>query len=141
MGITTQMAHTMPSLLTLPLLCAAGAAAVFTNVSTFDQLQSAIGNCNSDVELRITNSITIASTLQVDYGCNLFLLGAGDAIALDGDNNVRIMSIGRGVKLLAANLIFWNSASDNDFPITDGGAVYADVGSTANFENCIFTGN
>merc|ERR1711935_1023264 len=128
--------HTMRYLLTLPLLCAASAAAM-TTVSDFKQLQSVIDACDSRLYVTITNDIIIESPLVLDNaGCQLRLFGADNGIALDGGNRGQIMSIGNQASMSANNLIFRNAKA---FGIW-GAAMYVKNGM-AYFGNCTFAGN
>merc|ERR1711892_725850 len=138
--------ETMRSLLTLPLLWAAGAAADFVSVSTFNELKSKVQACDgTTLELRITSDIIVTEKLILSNACALTLSGVNSAsgkVALDGAGKTGILMAMGGANLVAENMRFINGFNYG------GGAV--DILSEwtpgapqtkALFKHCEFTNN
>merc|ERR1712021_108025 len=138
--------ETMRSLLTLPLLWAAGAAADFVSVSTFNELKSKVEACDgTTLELRITSDIIVTEMLMLSNACALTLSGVNSAsgkVALDGAGKTGILMAMGGANLVAENMRFINGFNYG------GGAV--DILSEwtpgapqtkALFKHCEFTNN
>merc|ERR1711892_808733 len=104
--------ETMRSLLTLPLLWAAGAAADFVSVSTFNELKSKVQACDgTTLELRITSDIIVTEKLILSNACALTLSGVNSAsgkVALDGAGKTGILNAYQGASLVAENIRFIN---------------------------------
>ena len=104
--------QTMRSLLTLPLLWAAGAAADFVSVSTFNELKSKVQACDgTTLELRITSDIIVTEMLMLSNACALTLSGVDSAngkVALDGAGKTGILMAMGGANLVAENIRFIN---------------------------------
>ena len=104
--------QTMRSLLTLPLLWAAGAAADFVSVSTFNELKSKVQACDgTTLELRITSDIIVTEKLILSNACALTLSGVNSAsgkVALDGAGKTGILMAMGGANLVAENIRFIN---------------------------------
>merc|ERR1711935_807178 len=138
--------ETMRSLLTLPLLWAAGAAADFVSVSTFNELKSKVQACDgTTLELRITSDIIVTERLMLSNACALTLSGVNSAsgkVALDGAGKTGILMAMGGANLVAENMRFINGFN------YWGGAVemYSDWApgapqTKALFKHCEFTNN
>merc|ERR1711892_139514 len=138
--------ETMRSLLTLPLIWAAGAAADFVSVSTFNELKSKVEACDgTTLELRITSDIIVTEMLMLRNACALTLSGVNSAsgkVALDGAGKTSILMALGGANLVAENMRFINGFS------SWGGAIdiIADwmpgaPHTKALFKHCEFTNN
>jgi len=139
--------ETMRSLLTLPLLWAAGTAADFVSVSTFNELKSKVQACDgTTLELRITSDIIVTEKLILSNACALTLSGVNSAsgkVALDGAGKTGILMAMGGASLVAENIRFING-----YDYYGGGAVeiYSEwtPGAPQNkalFKHCEFTNN
>merc|ERR1712086_1200366 len=130
--------ETMRSLLTLPLLWAAGTAADFVSVSTFNELKSKVEACDgTTLELRITSDIIVTEKLFLSNACALTLFGVNSAngkVALDGAGKTGILMAMGGASLVAENIRFING-----YDYYGGGAVM--TSGHCFFESCKFTDN
>merc|ERR1712106_151677 len=147
MGTPSPPNETMRSLLTLPLIWAAGAAADFVSVSTFNELKSKVQACDgTTLELRITSDIIVTEMLFLSNACALTLSGVDSAngkVALDGAGKTGILMAMGGANLVAENIRFING-----YDYYGGGAVeiYSEwtPGAPQNkalFKHCEFTDN
>merc|ERR1712021_81498 len=138
--------ETMRSLLTLPLLWAAWAAADFVSVSTFNELKSKVQACDgTTLELRITSDIIVTEKLILSNACALTLSGVNSAsgkVALDGAGKTGILMAMGGANLVAENIRFingfnsWGSAIDIYSEWTPGAPR-----TKALFKHCEFINN
>merc|ERR1712021_61463 len=138
--------ETMRSLLTLPLLWAAGTAADFVSVSTFNELKSKVQACDgTTLELRITSDIIVTEKLILSNACALTLSGVNSAsgkVALDGAGKTGILNAYQGASLVAENIRFingddyWGGAVEIYSEWTPGAPQ-----TKALFKHCEFTNN
>jgi HYR domain len=152
-------------LLTGELATPAHAATTLT-VSTCDEptLDSAISNAASGdtITFGCSGTITLSQTLVISK--NLTLDGSGQAVTLDGQNQVKVLTVNRGVSFtLNALTIAHGSASgsngggldnkggtvsisnstfaNNSDPTGGGGGLYNDIGGTVSISNSTVANN
>merc|ERR1711892_200772 len=138
--------ETMRSLPTLPLLWAAGTAADFVSVSTFNELKSKVEACDgTTLELRITSDIIVTEKLFLSNACALTLSGVDSAngkVALDGAGKTGILMAMGGANLVAENIRFINGYDYmyGSIPIFADSTPGAPP-TKALFKHCEFTNN